>query len=69
MSFVFVFVFCIRICISEIQISRVAESEYCRLKEENASLKLEIMKISLEEKKYRDLQQEVAQLSAQLCKV
>ena len=49
--------------------SRVAEREYCRLKEENASLKLEIMKIQLEEKKYRDLQQEVELLSAQLRKV
>ena len=47
----------------------MAEREYCRLKEENASLKLEIMKIQLEEKKYRDLQQEVDQLSAQLRKV
>ena len=49
--------------------SRVAEREYCRLKEENASLKLEIMKIQLEDKKYRDLQQEVDLLSAQLRKV
>ena len=49
--------------------SRVAEREYCRLREENASLKLEIMKIQLEDKKYRDLQHEVDQLSAQLRKV
>ena len=49
--------------------SRLAEREYCRLKEENASLKLEIMKIQLEDKKYRDLQQEVDLLSAQLRKV
>jgi hypothetical protein len=41
----------------------------CRLKEENTSLRLEIMKIQLEDKKYRDLQQEVDQLSAQLRKV
>ena len=52
-----------------IEESRAAEREYCRLKEENASLKLEIMKIQLEDKKYRDLQQEVDQLSAQLRKV
>ena len=64
MSFVFVFVY------QKYKIRQViVEREYCRLKEENASLKFEIMAIQLEEKKYRNLQLEVDQLSAQLRKV
>lgn len=49
--------------------SRAAGREYSRLREENAELKLEILKIQMEEKRFRDLQHEVDQLSWQLRKV